>query len=153
MSWFSRASFLAGLIVLGPTLLAVDLVPPASLAVSGITVSAQPQVVHGSQQVLRIDRARARAGWQLRVSVVNGQLQHMGSGSVMPTTVRFTSITALYGADTNGISISADGGTISSGPYKSLRTYDATFQAQLTVPALPRAGAYTGTINFVITEF
>ena len=153
MSWFTRASFLAGLMVLGSTLLAVDLRPPATISVSGITVSAEPQVVLGASQVLRIDKARAKAGWQLTATVVNGQLLHAGSTFALPATVRFTSITGLYGASTSGISISADGLTITSGPYNANRTYDAAFQARLTVPAFPRAGSYSGMISFVITEY
>lgn len=153
MQWSLRVSQLAGLLALSSAVSAADLIPPVSVAVTGITVAAQPQIVASASQVLAIDKARARTGWQLTVTVVNGQLVHTGSSFVIPASVRFTSITALYGANTDGISISGDGATITSGPYKSNRTYQANFLATLNVPALPRAGSYSGTINFVITEF
>jgi len=153
MHRYSRALLVAGFFAFGPHLRAVNLVPPASVTVSGIAVQAAPQVRLSATAQLTIDKARARNGWQLTTSVVGGQVQHSGSSFSIPASVRFTAIAGLYGAPITGITISSNGSTITSGPYQGNRSYRASFVAQLNVPAFPRAGAYTGTINFVITEY
>lgn len=150
---FSRVCSLTGLLALGSVATAADLLPPAPVSIGGISVQAQPQVVLSATQQLTIDKARARAGWQLTATVAGGNVQHGGSSFSIPASVHFTSIQGLNNASTVGISISTDGSTITSGPYSGNRSYQAAFHARLTVPALPRAGAYAGTLSFIITEY
>lgn len=153
MPWLLRVILVTGFCVLCARLFSADLIPPASVSVGAITVQAQPQVRLSAVHTLRIEKARAKAGWQLTAAMVNGGLTHAQSGGVIPASVRFTAIRGLYGATTSGITFSTDGSSVTSGPYNANRTYDADFQAQLTVPAFPRAGNYQGTISFIISEY
>ena len=149
----ARIALATGLLALPLAATAANLIPPAALTVSGITVMPTPQVRVSVPQTLSVDKARAKNGWQLTIDVAGDALLHNGSSATIPAQIRFTSVQGLYGASTAGLTIATDGSAITSGPYNGQRSYQAEFQATLNVPALPRAGSYSGTITFIITEY